>query len=209
MDEWWYDFGASVNQVKNFSLTMNTDFDQIDFPENSIAPTKKDRTAKGWKLQWTYSSLLSSVKLGMVMPQKLNPGPWVCQVSSRGADFAFSLLFSSLCHFHGTADQNSPDELFLYCSLLFQLPSAARVPRGPCFRARGFHHCFRGFRGSCDFLHASRDRTTIRVCPGRYLPVRVPGALLVQLLLQGIHRPCNNSALDCHFVHNHANHRAS
>ena len=51
MDEWWYDFGSNVRQVKNFSLTMNTDFDQIDFPENSVSPTTKEKTAKGWKLQ--------------------------------------------------------------------------------------------------------------------------------------------------------------
>jgi len=80
MDEWWYDFGSSVNQVKNFSLTMNTDFDQIDFPENGISATKKEKTSKGWQLQWTYTNLLSSVRIGMVMPHKLNPGPWVSQV---------------------------------------------------------------------------------------------------------------------------------
>jgi hypothetical protein len=93
MDEWWYDLGKSVNQVKNFSLTMNTDFDQIDFPENSIAPTKKEKIANGWKLQWTYSSLLSSVKLGMVMPHKLNPGPWVSQVSYAAPISLFLFFF--------------------------------------------------------------------------------------------------------------------
>ena len=93
MDEWWYDFGSSVNQVKNFSLTMNTDFDKIDFPENSIAPTKKDETSSGWKLQWTYANLLSSVKIGMVMPQKLNPGPWVSQVSYAAPVSLFLFLF--------------------------------------------------------------------------------------------------------------------
>ncbi len=93
MDEWWYDFGSSVSQVKNFSLTMNTDFDQIDFPESSIAPTKKDKTAAGWKLQWRYANLLSSVKIGMVMPQKLNPGPWVSQVSSAAPVSLFLFFF--------------------------------------------------------------------------------------------------------------------
>jgi hypothetical protein len=93
MDEWWYDFGSSVNQIKNFSLVMNTDFDQIDFPENSIAPTKKDKTSTGWKLQWTYANLLSNVKIGMVMPQKLNPGPWVSQVSYAAPVSLFLFFF--------------------------------------------------------------------------------------------------------------------
>ncbi|MDQ7792353.1 MAG: inner membrane CreD family protein [Clostridia bacterium] len=50
MDEWWYDFGEDVNQIRNFSLTMNTDFKEIDFPQNSISPTKKVETDKGWEL---------------------------------------------------------------------------------------------------------------------------------------------------------------
>ncbi len=93
MDEWWYDFGSSVNQVKNFSLTMNTDFDQIDFPENGISATKKEKTSRGWKLQWTYSNLLSSVKIGMAMPHKLNPGPWVSQVSFAAPISLFLFFF--------------------------------------------------------------------------------------------------------------------
>jgi hypothetical protein len=93
MDEWWYDFGSSVNQVKNFSLNMNTDFDQIDFPENGISATKKEKTAKGWKLQWTYTNLLSSIKIGMVMPHKLNPGPWVSQVSYAAPISLFLFFF--------------------------------------------------------------------------------------------------------------------
>jgi hypothetical protein len=93
MDDWWYDFGSSVNQVKNFSLTMKTDFDRIDFPVNSISPTKKEKTEKGWKLQWTYTNLLSSVKIGMAMPHKLNPGPWVSQVSYAAPVSLFLFFF--------------------------------------------------------------------------------------------------------------------
>ena len=93
MDEWSYDFGSSVNQVKNFSLNMNTDFDQIDFPENGISATKKEKISKGWKLQWAYTNLLSSVKIGMVMPHKLNPGPWVSQVSYAAPISLFLFFF--------------------------------------------------------------------------------------------------------------------
>lgn len=80
-DEWRYNFGDDVNQVKNFSLTMDTDFKKIDFPENSISPTKKEQSADGWKLNWDYSRLLSGAQIGMVMPKKLNPGPWTSKVT--------------------------------------------------------------------------------------------------------------------------------
>jgi inner membrane protein involved in colicin E2 resistance len=81
MDEWWYDFGDNVSQIKNFSLTMDTDFKKIDFPENSISPTKKVQTKDGWRLNWNYARLLSGVQIGMVMPKKLNPGPWTSKVT--------------------------------------------------------------------------------------------------------------------------------
>jgi len=81
MDEWWYHFGEQVSQVRNFKLTMTTDFDRIDFPENGISPTKKERKGKGWELTWQYSDLISGIQIGMVMPKKINPGPFVSRVS--------------------------------------------------------------------------------------------------------------------------------
>jgi hypothetical protein len=81
MDEWWYDFGTDVAQVRNFSLLMQTDFLKIDFPLNSISPTQKEETQGGWRLTWKYADLLSGVQIGMAMPRKLNPGPWVSKVT--------------------------------------------------------------------------------------------------------------------------------
>jgi hypothetical protein len=93
MDEWWYDFGKDVNQVKNFSLTMRTDFDQIDFPQSSLSPTQKTQSSPGWELKWQYASLLSGVKIGMVMPRKLNPGPWVSQITFAAPVSLFLFFF--------------------------------------------------------------------------------------------------------------------
>jgi inner membrane protein involved in colicin E2 resistance len=93
MDEWWYDFGAEVSQVKNFSLTMRTDFDQIDFPQTSLSPTQRTHSAPGWELKWQYGSLLSGVKIGMVMPRKLNPGPWVSQITFAAPVSLFLFFF--------------------------------------------------------------------------------------------------------------------
>lgn len=93
MDEWWYDFGDDVSQIKNFTLTMNTDFKKIDFPQNSISPTNKLETDNGWQLVWEYSNLLTGVKIGMEMPRKLNPGPWVANVSYFAPVSLFFFLF--------------------------------------------------------------------------------------------------------------------
>lgn len=81
LDKWFYKFGDSVSRVENFSLTMNTNFNDIDFPENTISPSGKQLTANGWKLNWRYTNLISGFQIGMEMPDKLNPGPLASQIS--------------------------------------------------------------------------------------------------------------------------------
>src|SRR5438445_5235990 len=60
---------------------MNTNFKDIDFPENTLSPSKKHETASGWDLRWSYKSLLSGYQIAMVMPEKLQPGPLAGQIS--------------------------------------------------------------------------------------------------------------------------------
>lgn len=81
LDRWDYQFGEGVSEIKDFSLVMNTNFFGIDFPDDSISPTNKTRTEKGWKLHWQYNNLISGVNIGMKLPQKLQPGPLAGQIS--------------------------------------------------------------------------------------------------------------------------------
>lgn len=93
LDQWWYDFGENVSQIKNFLLTMKTNFNKIDFPQNSISPTQKTQTNDGWELKWQYSNLLTGVKIGMDLPRRLNPGPWVSQLTSSAPISLFLFFF--------------------------------------------------------------------------------------------------------------------
>jgi inner membrane protein involved in colicin E2 resistance len=95
LDEWRYAFGE-VNQVRNFELVMTTDFEKIDFPVSSSSPTRKDRTEAGWELKWRYANLLSGTMIGMLMPHKLNPGPWVSRVCYTAPVSLFLFLFLML-----------------------------------------------------------------------------------------------------------------
>ncbi len=81
MSEWWYYFGSGVTRVQNYRLTMTTDFTGIDFPANSMSPSTKERVDSGWRLTWKYDDLISGLQIGMVMPRKLNPGPFVSKVT--------------------------------------------------------------------------------------------------------------------------------
>ena len=93
LDEWRYAFSGTTNQIKDFKLTMLTDFERIDFPQGSTSPTWKERVDQGWRLEWQYTSLLSETPIGMVMPQKLNPGPWVSRVCYSAPVSLFLFFF--------------------------------------------------------------------------------------------------------------------
>jgi inner membrane protein involved in colicin E2 resistance len=93
LDVWSYDFGEDVNPVRNFNLVMQTDFDEIDFPQGSISPTHKEASSNGWKLTWEYSNTLTGAKIGMITPQKLNPGPWTSRVTATAPVSLFLFFF--------------------------------------------------------------------------------------------------------------------
>lgn len=81
LNNWHYNFGSDVTQVKDFALKMTTNFKDIDFPENTLSPAEKQEIAKGWEMLWSYKSLVSGFRIGMSMPEKLQPGPLAGQIS--------------------------------------------------------------------------------------------------------------------------------
>jgi len=81
LDQWEYKLGDDIAQVHDFALRMHTNFNDIDFPMNTLSPTTKQQTADGWQLDWKYNNLVSGYQIGMVMPEKLQPGPLAGQIS--------------------------------------------------------------------------------------------------------------------------------
>jgi hypothetical protein len=81
VDSWRYSFGTKVTQEPNFRLRMTTDFEGVDFPDNTLSPTEKRRRGNGWDLIWSYRNLLSGFQIGITMPEKLQPGPLAARIS--------------------------------------------------------------------------------------------------------------------------------
>ncbi len=96
LDSWRYQLGDGIAQARDFMLTMQTDFRDIDFADDTLSPTYKELVPGGWQLTWQYSNLVSGFQIGMTMPQKLQPGPLAGQIS-YGAPvslfFFFFLMF--------------------------------------------------------------------------------------------------------------------
>jgi inner membrane protein involved in colicin E2 resistance len=81
LDRWHYKFSTEIAHVRAFHLGMTTNFKDIDFPDNTLSPSEKHETADGWKLDWNYKDLLSGYQIGMIMPEKLQPGPLAGRIS--------------------------------------------------------------------------------------------------------------------------------
>ena len=117
LESWRYHFGDEVSQVKNFQLKMTTNFKDIDFPDNTLSPASKKETKNGWELTWESKNLLSGFQIGMVLPEKLQPGP----LAGRISYFApVSLLFFFFLMFIITAlrgiDLHPMNYFFLACA---------------------------------------------------------------------------------------------
>jgi inner membrane protein involved in colicin E2 resistance len=81
LESWRYRLGDEVSPVRDFALRVQTNFKDIDFPLNALAPTEKRETGAGWALTWNYANLISGFQIGITMPEKLQPGPLAGQIS--------------------------------------------------------------------------------------------------------------------------------
>lgn len=87
---WSYDATPGGDEARNFALRVNADFDDVDFPIDSVSPSSHTAKDGRWTGEWAFSSLITSSPIGLQMPEKLNPGP----LAARITFFApISLLF--------------------------------------------------------------------------------------------------------------------
>jgi inner membrane protein involved in colicin E2 resistance len=102
LNSWRYDFGSAgtqgVAQVRDFELKMATNFDEIDFPENTLSPTSKQKAngGGGWRLLWDYENLVSGYAIAMAMPERLQPGPLAGRISFFAPVSLFFFFFVML-----------------------------------------------------------------------------------------------------------------
>jgi len=82
LNSWTYALGSGVSEVRNFRLALTTDFNDVDFPEGGMSPTRKELTDNGWHLVWEFRRLVAGVNIALVMPQKLQPGPLAAEISA-------------------------------------------------------------------------------------------------------------------------------
>jgi inner membrane protein involved in colicin E2 resistance len=93
LDSWRYQLGDGIAQARDFALTMQTNFRDIDFADDTLSPTSKQLIPGGWQLTWQYSNLVSGFQIGMTMPQKPQPGPLAGEISYAAPVSLFFFFF--------------------------------------------------------------------------------------------------------------------
>jgi hypothetical protein len=81
IDSWRYQMDQHVGRIQNLKMAIKTAFDDVDYTEGSLSPMYSERTADGMFLQWQATDLITSSDIGIIIPQKLNPGPLTSRIT--------------------------------------------------------------------------------------------------------------------------------
>lgn len=100
-DAWSYVPAQGTSVHKDFVLRLRTDFSDIDFPAQSLSPSERSREGTGYALTWRFAHLVTGQSIGMVTPQRLQPGELSSQLAlsapiSLGFFFAVLFLLATL-----------------------------------------------------------------------------------------------------------------
>jgi hypothetical protein len=207
MDHWNYQFGNDVTHVRDFKLSMSTNFKDIDFPDNTLSPSEKHESGDGWQLDWNYKDLLSGYQIGMIMPEKLQPGPLAGRISffAPVSLFFFFFLVFIITTIRGV--DLHPMNYFFLAAAFFAFHLLMGLPGRSLFHSLVVLDL--GDRLSCsgDQLYAPGHGTPLRSAGMRTGPACLPGAVFLRVFLQGIHRAGRDHRIDYHVVPGHADDR--
>jgi hypothetical protein len=79
--EWRYQLDRNVGRVQNLNLVVRTDFRNIDYPKGSMSAMAAQDTKKGMTLTWSATDLITNEAMGVIIPEKLNPGPLTTRIT--------------------------------------------------------------------------------------------------------------------------------
>jgi inner membrane protein involved in colicin E2 resistance len=104
MRQWQYaPIENGVASLHDFHLATTCDFDAIDFPAGSLSPSAKTHTGKGWNLRWDFSQVLTGKGMGLVMPERVQPGTLAVDLATTApiSLFFFFLVILALSLLRG------------------------------------------------------------------------------------------------------------
>lgn len=79
--EWRYEMDPNVGRVQNLNLVVQTNFQEIDYPVGCLSPMSDENNEEGKKLTWKATDLITQENIGLIIPEKLNPGPLTSRIT--------------------------------------------------------------------------------------------------------------------------------
>ena len=79
--EWRYKSDAGSGRVRNLNLVVNTNFSAVDYPDGCLSPMTTESTSAGMAMKWEAEDLITRQDIGIVIPEKLNPGPLTARIT--------------------------------------------------------------------------------------------------------------------------------
>ena len=81
LDAWNYAPSQGVGRLEQFKLRMHTDFRDIDFPSSTLSPSHKAEAGTGYELVWNFAQIVTGYGVGMITPQRIQPGELAAELS--------------------------------------------------------------------------------------------------------------------------------
>lgn len=81
MREWRYKADTGPGRVQNLNLTVNTSFRAVDYPDGCLSPMTAESTPDGMTLVWKAADLITKQDIGILIPERLNPGPLTARIT--------------------------------------------------------------------------------------------------------------------------------
>jgi hypothetical protein len=78
---WRYRMDKNIGRVQNLILLVKTGFHNIDYTEGSLSPMAVNSTDDGTVLRWQAADLITNDDIGIVVPEKINPGPLTSRIT--------------------------------------------------------------------------------------------------------------------------------
>ena len=79
-----------LTRLDNFNVKLTADFEEFDFPNRTIPPTKREKHNRTNEFSWQFDKTVTGKNIGLIVPKVTNPG----DIAARISFFApISLLF--------------------------------------------------------------------------------------------------------------------
>ena len=78
---WRYQMDQNVGRIQNLNMRVKTGFANVDYTQGSLSPMSTNGTQNGMLLKWEATDLITNSDIGIIIPQKLNPGPLTSRIT--------------------------------------------------------------------------------------------------------------------------------